>query len=384
MNGPDFAEIKAELLNRLPALVKDLLPPPDGRRNGKYWICKNPTRADKHAGSMWVLMEGPAAGAWRDEAGIRGVDDGDIVDLVGYVLRCKDRSATRTECLKWLGWASGKALQLSPEEKARRAKLREQEAEKRQAEDRQRAIDRLKTGGENALRRWLKAAALTPATFSGSLLDHYFRHARGIDLVRHFIERGRALPGALRFFASYDYLTLDGEVIEGLPCMPALMSGPDGKPQALHSTWLQPDGSDKAQLPDPADNGPRKIWGPPKGAVIRIAKGAGALTPEAAAKAGRRGPLIVTEGIEDALAVAIAMPEHRVWAAGTLGNIENVPVLPCISTIIVCRDNDWSKPQAVQAFERAVRTLKRSGKPVKVAASPKGKDMNDLLKGATI
>ncbi len=166
--------------------------------------------------------------------------------------------------------------------------------------------------------------------------------------------------------------------------MAALMTGADGKPQALHRTWLAPGGHGKARLPDPADNAVRKIWGAPKGAVIRISKGAGNFTPEEAERQGVSGPLVLTEGIEDALAVALAMPDRRVWAAGTLGNLAKVPVLPCASSITICADNDWDKPQAMAALDRAVAALKRAKKPVFVARSWTGKDMNDLLKGERI
>lgn len=375
-----FDEIKAEMIARLPDLAKDLVP--DGKRKGKYWIGRNPTRADKHAGSFWILMETAAAGAWRDEAGRRGVDEGDVIGLVRYVLALKDMAETRRECLKWLGWADGPALQLTPQEQERRARLQAEAAEQRRRDDAAREAERREHGGVSALRLWLKAAELTPRSFPGSLLERYFL-SRAIDMTRHLVERRRPLPGALRFFSAHDYHTEDGEVIEGLPCMAALMSGPDGRPQALHRTWLAPDGGGKAVLPEPDDNGPRKIWGPPKGAVIRISKGAGALTPEKAALAGLRLPVVITEGIEDALACALAMPDWRVWAAGTLGNIAHVPALACVDRFIVCRDNDWDKPQAVAAFEDAIAALKRHGRPVRIAASPRGKDMNDLLKGET-
>lgn len=375
--GLGFEKIRDELIARIASLAAELVP--DGKKKGKYWIGRNPRRADEHAGSFWILLEGQAAGAWRDEAGVRGVDDGDVVKLVQYCRGLKDLADTRRECLRWLGWANGAAPEISPAEKARLAAERKAKLDKAEQQE----AERRKKGGSNALGLWLKADMLKPDKFVGSLLETYFL-SRAIDLSSGLLARQRPLPGALRFFASHDYHTADGEVLEGFPCMAALMSGPAGQAQALHRTWLRPDGGGKADLPDPDENGARKIWGPPNGAVIRIAKGAKNLTPEEAEKRAHKGPLIVTEGIEDALAVTLAMPEHRVWAAGTLGNIGNIPVLPCISTITVCRDNDWEKPQAVKSFERAIAQLKKSGRPVFVARSPKGKDMNDLLKGEKI
>ena len=57
------------------------------------------------------------------------------------------------------------------------------------------------------------------------------------DFIKKFaglLDKGKPLPGALRFFPARDYTTADGEVIEGLPCIAALMSGRDGKARALH------------------------------------------------------------------------------------------------------------------------------------------------------
>lgn len=378
MNTPlDFSEIRQRLIADIRSIVRELVP--DGRFNGKYWIGRNPTRADKHGGSFWVLMTGQAAGAWRDEAGVRGVDEGDVVKLVQYCRQLPDLKETRRECLKLLGISDAGGQRLSASEIAARdaertaARLKQEAAETETREK----------NAKGAFGLWMGADVLAPQSFPGSVVDLYLK-SRAIDLVAGLIERQRHLPGALRLFAAHDYRTADGELI-ALPCMAALMSGPDGKARAIHRTWLQPDGSGKATLPDPRENKPRKIWPAGwQGSVIRIAKGAGNHSPEEAARRGLSGPLIVTEGIEDALACMLAKPDYRVWAAGTLGNIGHVPVLPCVSKLIVCRDNDWDKPEAVAAFERAIAALKQHGKPVHVAKSPRGKDMNDLLKGETI
>lgn len=373
----DFGEIRQKLIADIVPLCRDLVP--GGRIVGKYWIGKNPVRTDKHAGSFWVLISGPATGAWRDEAGIRGVDDGDVVKLMQYCRRLPDLRETRQECLKWLGLADVGGKPISPAEIARRDAAR---AASIAVQERAEAATRAQNA-KSAFGLWLKAQELSPATFPDSLVDRYLK-SRAIDLVAGLIAKKRPLPGALRLFASHDYRTPDGELI-ALPCMIALMSGPDGKGRAVHRTWLQPDGSGKAILPEPKINKPRKIWPAGwQGSVIRIAKGAGNHSPEEATKRGLQAPLIVTEGIEDALACALAMPDRRVWAAGTLGNIGLVPVLPCVSSITVCADNDWGKGQAEAALDTAIAALRKHGKPVYVARSPRGKDMNDLLKGETI
>lgn len=383
MNAPaaqrpiDLREIRAMLQGQVLSLARELAP--GGRVAGNYWISKNPTRDDRHAGSFWILLKGPAAGAWRDEAGIRGVDDGDIVDLVRYCRRLPDLKETRAECLKWLGLASTGGRRMNAAELARRDAER---AADRQREEQDEARRRAKNR-KNAFGLWLSAQELTPSTFPGSPVDRYLK-SRAIDLVGQWLEKGRELPGAIRFLPSHDYRTADGEILE-LPCMIALITGPDGKGWGIHRTWLRPDGAGKADLPEPNVNKARKIW--PAGwqsGVIRIAKGAGHLSPEQAEKRGHRIPLVICEGIEDGLACALGAPDWRVWAAGTLGNLRHVPVLPCVSQIVVAADNDWGKPQAAAELEAGVSALRRSGVPVGIARSPKGKDMNDLLKGERI
>ena len=373
MSGPDFSEIKAGLVAAIEALAAELVP--DGHRNGGYWIGRNPTRADRHAGSFWIRIKPPAIGAWRDEA---TGEKGDAVDLVRYVLRLRDRSETRAWCMRWLGMSAGGAPP-SPAEKAARDRQIAAERDRREKED---AIER-QAKSRRAFGLWLQAEEVTAATYPGSLMQRYHIEARGIDLVAHWLALGRPFPAALRFFPAHDYLCASGEILT-LPCIAALMTGPAGKPQALHRTWLRPDGRDKAALPDPRENKPRKILGPPNGAVIRLAKGAGNMSPEQAEKAGRRGPLAVAEGVEDCLSLMMALPGWRVWAAGTVGNIGNVPVLPCVDRLVIAADNDES-PEAKAGFGRALAKLtdqaRGKGVAVKVARSPRGKDMNDLLKG---
>ncbi len=373
MTGPDFAEIRAEMERRIAELARQLVP--TGRKNGAYWIGKSPVRADRHAGSFWVLLTG-RPGVWKDEA---TGETGDVIKLVMHVERLADYKAARAWCLDWLGWG-GDAPQVSAEERRRRAAARAAE-EARRARDEAQELARKR---KSAFGLWMNAGELTAETFPGSLPDIYLRTARAIDLTRHWLDKGRALPGALRFEAAHNY-HLAGGGRRALPCIVALMSGPDGTPRAVHRTWLTPDGADKAALPDPHLNPPRKIW--PHGwdgAAIRLSKGAGQLSPEQAARKGRiTGPLVITEGIEDGLSVMLAEPDKRVWAAGTLGNIGKVPVPACADRVIVCADNDWNKPQAMAALDAAVAALKRAGKPVRVARSPAGKDFNDLLKGET-
>ncbi len=103
---------------------------------------------------------------------------------------------------------------------------------------------------------------------------------------------------------------------------------------------------------------------------------------EKAAEAGEAGPAGVSEGIEDALSAAVADPDLRMAAAGSLPNLLTVPDHAAASAYLVFRDNDWNKPQAVALFERALAHFKAFGKPVRAVAMPPswGKDVNDAFR----
>lgn len=74
----DFQTIRAASLPFIPALAKRWLP--DGKRCGAEWVARNPTRADRRAGSFKVNLR---TGRWADFAtGDRG---GDLISLAAYL-----------------------------------------------------------------------------------------------------------------------------------------------------------------------------------------------------------------------------------------------------------------------------------------------------------
>ncbi|MGB6769849.1 MAG: hypothetical protein WBE50_17515 [Methyloceanibacter sp.] len=64
---------------------------PDGVRRGHEWIARNPTRADRHAGSFKVNLKN---GRWADFA--TGDKGGDVIALVAYVFGIGQAEAART------------------------------------------------------------------------------------------------------------------------------------------------------------------------------------------------------------------------------------------------------------------------------------------------
>jgi putative DNA primase/helicase len=90
VNAIDFDAINARLNPEF--LVPQWLP--DGKRRGKEWVCANPMRADRHAGSFSVNLE---TGVWKDFAG--GSDDWgkDLISLYAYLYHNKNQAVAARE-----------------------------------------------------------------------------------------------------------------------------------------------------------------------------------------------------------------------------------------------------------------------------------------------
>jgi DNA primase len=118
-----------------------------------------------------------------------------------------------------------------------------------------------------------------------------------------------------------------------------------------------------------------------QGAVIAIWRGQSGLPVRQANEAGIADSLVLTEGIEDALSVALSAPDCRVWAVGSLGNLAAIALPACAYEVIVFADNDWAKPEAEKQLAKAMQALGYQNRRVRLARSPEGKDANDLLRG---
>lgn len=85
---PSFADVKAASLRSIDHVLTRWLP--SGKRvdGGKEYTAPNPTRADKHAGSLKVNL---SKGTWSDFA--TGDKGGDLIDLVRYLDGCTEVQA---------------------------------------------------------------------------------------------------------------------------------------------------------------------------------------------------------------------------------------------------------------------------------------------------
>lgn len=357
----DAREIRCLLQDRLDELLAQILP--GGQRKGATYVVRNPTRNDARAGSFIVWLSGAARGGFRDYA---TGESGDVIDLCAYASgRGDDRKFAFDFAHDFLGLRKMrpndlKAARVKAGEAARRA---EAEASARSRAKRVRAQEiwmQCRQAIEDSVAETYLASREIPL----ALVEH-----REFDLRFH--PRLEYWHGA-----QWD---ADRKVTPGpnLPAMVAAIRNLAGDVTAIHCTFLRADGSAKADVEKP-----KLMLGEVRGSVIRIARGEGNLTCEEAALCGARQTLVVTEGVEDALSVALALPQMRVWAATSLGNLGNAPVHhACVRDVVVAADNDWDKPQAAEALDRAIEALAVHGVPVAVMRAHEGKDFNDLLTG---
>ena len=87
----NFEAINHAAMAALPALLARWLP--DGKRFGREYVARNPTRADRSAGSFKIVVSGGRAGSWADFAtGHRG---GDPISLAAYLFSLSQGDAAR-------------------------------------------------------------------------------------------------------------------------------------------------------------------------------------------------------------------------------------------------------------------------------------------------
>lgn len=339
-------------------------------RNGS-WQVANRWRPKADLGQMKIWP----GGAWKDFA---GNEQGDAIDLVALGLAGSVNKDTRMRAVEWVEDRYG--IRDMPEPQ-RQALL--QQAERRREETNAKAAQDL----QEARTRARKAFYAAEATIAGTPVATYLA-GRGID-----VDKIPHMAPSFRFRADCDFWPARRPGFS--PKFPAMMSAmldEQGKLGAVHYTFLEPDGRTKLKtlernwFDEKADG--RRIGRSAKlmfpdtaGLVIRITRGPTNLTCEEAAASGRRGWLLVTEGIEDGMTFALADADLRIHAAGSLSGFLGVPDLPCVSGYLIARDNDWDKPQAVEQFDRAIAHFKSFGKPVEPIEMPRewGKDANDVL-----
>jgi hypothetical protein len=372
-------EIKDGLLARLDQVLDRYAPPaPGSHRTGGRYFTLNPGRADRHVGSFYVTLAGPAAGRWTDHA---TGQHGDVIDLIALSLGLDARGAF-AEARAFLGLETE-----SPEH--RRARERAAEAARlRRAAEAQAAEQKREAARSHAQALWLSGAE----RIAGTPVDAYLR-ARGIDLA----PLGRQ-PRALRYHAACRYHR--GRIVDRvdpetgaiarraqslppltLPAMLAAITDGRGRHIGTHRTYLAI-GGDGRWGKAPVDT-PKKVLGDMAGGAIRLWSGAGPRggkgCPLSECAPGTR--VYIAEGIETALSAVVLRPEARVLAAISLSNMGAVDLPANVAEVVLIADGD-DDPQAQAALQRAIDAHVARGRRVRLVQAPAGQDLNDCLRAA--
>lgn len=361
------------LASRIGELAPKLLP--GGIRDGREFRVGS---LDGEPGrSMAVRLEGDRQGVWCD---FSTGETGDAFDLVAQVLYRGDKKQALPWARAWLGLDGTNPDALRTTRRA--VEIRDKQIEN--AGD----VDETEQKRRNkAFRIWLGGQE----QLAGTPAERYLL-GRAIDLRR----LGRQ-PRALRFVAAHDYwVQLPPATPESKPiwrslgqwpCLVASIVDAAGKTIAVHQTYLQVHGDGrvtKAVLPLAGDGKPypaKKIFPRFRGGTIRLWRGVDQDGKQGKPlnEAPEGSSVILTEGIENGLSVALADPAQRILAACSIANMGAIELPPQIRAVTIFADNDEEK-QARQGLAKAVDHFLAQGREVYVARAPAGvKDANDLL-----
>ncbi len=311
-------DLSAMLAADIEAVCRHYLP--NGRRNGNYWQVGS--TAGEEGASLRVNLAGRWRGYWRDWANPK--DRGRPLDLIRAVRNCNSIGEAADEARRFL------AL---PEYERPRCGPRRQGG----APEKQTGLERVLAGAE----------PVRPDNPAG----------------RYLASRGLAIEdagaGGLRFRPDV-WVQVDGEKCE-LPALLAPIRALDGTLEGLQRIFLTGDGR-KAPIGDPKRTSGRLFSG-----AVRW-------------PAGAARHLVLTEGVEDALAIAGALGaggrrDIAVAAAISAGRVHRVGLPPGIRRVTLVQDRDLAGENAWVALCR-----EHAGSAVLLdRIVPRAKDANDEL-----
>lgn len=205
---------------------------------------------------------------------------------------------------------------------------------------------------------WIEASDNVAAPLLATYLE-----SRGIN-----VGRIGGVPDSLRLHPQLEHINPETGESSFWPAMLAPVVNAHGKIQAIHRTFLMPDGSGKAPV-DPA----KMVLGPMRGGYIPLSQ--------------MSEHLHIGEGIESLLSVREMHGPGSYWTCIALGNMKNLPVPAHAQSVTIWADNDMKDPGEGQKDPRELiyqaaehyRQLK-PGRRVRIAWPPKGMDFNDCLK----
>lgn len=374
--GEARARIDVETLKRRVSIVdavQAFCPGIHLRRQGREFVALSPFKAER----MPSFTVDPHRNVFYCFATDQG---GDPIRFVEILEACDFATAARRLAERVLGEV--------PETAEDAARARERAAQRRSEMER---IEARETAEQE--QRIGIAARIWGQTFDadGTLAAIYL-DARGIDLDALARVYGRRIPASLRFHAHLVAGQHSGPVMVGRIIDTA------GITTGVHRTFLSPDGTGKARIPN-AKLTLGRVWG-----------SFGLLSPLDCAD-----HVLVGEGYETTLTVMAALARRGIRVVGlsalSLNNLagaglghgrrhptikgrrlpSEIPdpqrpglVLPDgIKRLTILEDADGSDPHATRArVARAVAKFRRPGLKIAVATPEAGKDFNDMIQRA--
>ena len=308
-------------------------------------VCRHFLSAGRLAGNRWEVgdlgnapgkslkidLKGPRRGRWRDyESG----DKGDLLDLIQHVRGFPSLGPAMAEARHFLGIPNSPPVRRpQPAANAPPPPTVNPDAPAGRRED----------APSGACKLW-EACEPLPGT-----LAELYLHNRGITDTAH---------DALRFHPKLRYR--DDNYVTHRPALVACVRGADGQVNAVHRTWLDTTGLDKAQLPQPKK-------------LLDRSNGAGVLLhPDRMAT----GDIVIGEGIETVLSVLSALPGRAGIATLTSSIMAGIPIPPSTGRILIAVDRD---PAGYTAACRLEERLKAAGRDALLIV-PDREDFNDDLK----
>lgn len=212
-------------------------------------------------------------------------------------------------------------------------------------------VDELEKRNQRMHKLFHQSVALT-----GDCLGSRYLKARGV-----WSDANMPDLSALRFIPGLAYFT--GKEKQGdYPALLAVVSAPAGHGVSLHRTYLQRDGSGKADVPEP-----KKLM-PPVGTITGAAI---RLFPAHAV-------LGVAEGIETALAASL-LHDVPVWACISAHGLQSVVVPDSVVDLLIFADQDAAGMKAARNLQDRYRQLQVSI----ITTGQPGKDWADVAKEQT-
>lgn len=356
-----------DTLNRMAAsLAPQLLR--NGRKAGAYWEASNIRDDNSGTFSLKVNLTGDKIGCWTDFALSKGMPgrSGDIFSLLLEREHGGDFKAAVAAALRISGieGMSEREFREARRRSAAAAEKASKEEEKRQNKNKGSAW--LMWHGAYGL---VHDGAPTPAL--------RYLEGRGIDFAR----LGR-VPSSLRYHPEVWNTETAKRLGRGhakLPAMVACVVGLDGSFLGVHRHWLDVSGGKGGPVKKAALEDPKKSLGNSKGGHIPVWKGRHRCTLRQI-PAGT--DVYMSEGVEDALSVAMANPSLRVIAGVSLSKMGEVDLPEQMGNLVFICQNDPIGSDAAEALEAAIALQQGRGRTVRTMWPDEAfKDFNDVLMG---